>query len=201
MNENILDLRKYNISRYAEILEIILISLGVFLVPLFIPKLLEIVFGAGSAVTMNSQYVVGTIVNASIIIAGINIVGWKKLVGVVTLPSLAAVGGGLVFPGPASIFALYMIPAMWIGNFTIIFLYKYLFVNKKMNYVLSALAGILLKTAIIFGGFSLMATIVSTPQKIAEVLTLAMGANQIITATLGSILAFGIIKLAYKEKK
>lgn len=184
MNENILSLRKYDISKYAEIILIILVTLGLFLVPLFIPRLLETIFGAKSVISMNSQYIVGTIVNTCLIVTAINIKGWKKIIGIVTAPSLAAMAGGMIFPLPATIFTFYMIPAMWIGNFAIIYLYKYLFIKKNINYAISAGAGVLLKAAIIFGGFSLMTLVASIPEKIANILSVTMGVNQLITATI-----------------
>ena len=200
--EKCLDKRMYDISKYAEILEIILISFGIFLVPIILPQILNIVFGNTSAIASNSQYVVGAIVNASLIIAGVNVKGWKKIVGLVTLPSMSAILSGLVFKS-ATIFVVYMIPAIWVGNFTIIYLYRKLFVEKKLNYLFSSIIGIIVKATIIFTGFNLLTAINIIPKEnpVAAVLYTVMGANQLITATLGSILAFTIVKAVYRAKK
>jgi len=199
--ETCLDKRMYDISKYAGVIEIILISLGIFLVPLIIPQVLSIVFGATSSIATNSQYVVGTIVNASLIIAGVNVKGLKKIIGLVTLPSISAILSGFVF-GTASIFTIYMIPFIWIANFALIYLFKKLLLEKKLNYVKTASVGILAKASVIFAGFNLLLAtgVIASGTKVAEMLYLAMGVNQLITATLGSVLAFATLKVVYKRK-
>jgi len=95
-----------------------------------------------------------------------------------------------------------MIPAIWIGNFALIYLYKKLFVEKKINYVLASIAGIGVKVAVIFAGVSLLISTNIIPQasKIVAILYAAMGINQLITATIGSVLAFAILKTVYRKK-
>lgn len=200
--ENILSKRLYDISKYAEIIQIVLIALGVFLVPLVIPTLLSTIFGATSFISTNSQYVVGSLVNTALITAGINVKGWKKVISVVTLPSISAIMSGLVFQ-TASIYTVYMIPAIWIGNFAIIYLYKYLFVNKNINYIVSSIIAILVKVAVIFLGFNLLLLLNIVPQgsKIAETLIVVMGMNQLITACIGSVISFILIKTVYRKSK
>lgn len=159
-----LDLRKYDVSKYGEIIELILISIGIFLVPAIVPQILNAVFGATSAISSNSQYIIGIIVNASLIVAGVNVKGWKKIIGLVTLPSISAILSGFVFHS-ASIFTVYMIPAIWIGNFSIIYLYKKLFVEKKLNYILASIMGIAVKVSVIFAGFSLLTAVSVIPSR------------------------------------
>jgi len=197
-----LDKRMYELSKLGGVFEILLISIAIFLTPLILPQILNAVFGATSAIASNSQYVVGAIINASLIVAGVNVKGWKKIIGIVMLPSITAMLSGLVF-NIASIFTVYMIPAIWLGNLAIIYLYKKLFIEKKLNYILASIAGILVKGSIIFAGFSLLTAINIIPSgsKVAEVLSLGMGMNQLITATLGSILAFAILKIVYKKSE
>jgi hypothetical protein len=196
-----LNKRMYDISRYAEFVEIILIAIGIFLVPIIVPQILSAVFGATSSIATNSQYVVGTLVNSSLIIAGVNVKGWKKIVSLVTLPSLSALSSGLVLK-TGSVYTLYMIPAIWLGNFAIIWLYKKLFVEKKFNYILASVAGIAAKVALIFAGYNLLVltNIIPKGSKVATALYTAMGMNQLVTAILGSILAFAIFKTLYKKE-
>jgi len=198
---NYLNSRRYEISKYAEVVEIILISLIVLLTPIVVPQLLNIVFGETSLVATNSQYVVGSLVNTGLIVAAINIKGWKKIVSIITLPSISAMGSGLIFKS-ASIYTVYMIPAIWLGNFALVYLYKYLYVNKNINYILSSVLAIIAKVAIIFVGFNLevLTNIIPQGTKVVEMLKVAMGMNQLITATVGCIIAFGIVKLVYKNK-
>lgn len=198
--ENCLDQSTYALSKKREIMGISLISFGIFLVPLIIPQILSLVFGANSFIANNSQYIVGTIVNTALIMTAIHIEGWKKITGIITLPSLSALAGGLVF-SIGSIYTLYMIPAVWIGNFLIIYLYRKLFVQKHLSYIISSTAAILLKAGVIFAGYNLLLAVQVIPSgsKVAAMLFSAMGLNQVITAVCGSILAFAIFKLTYRK--
>lgn len=198
--EKCLNKKMYQVSKLAEIAEIIFISLAVFLIPMILPQIISAIFGANSWIATNSQYIVGTLVNASLIITGINVQGWKKVVGVVTLPSISAMLSGLIFMS-ATIYTVYMIPAIWIGNFILIYLYKYLFVNRNINYIITSAIAIASKVAIIFAGYGILLGINIIPQgsKVAEMLCVAMSLNQAITATLGSVLAFGVIGILYKR--
>lgn len=197
--ENILEKRMYDVSKATGYIEIILISLGAFLTPLILPELLKAIFSSESVIANNSQYVVGTIVNTSLIIAGINVKGWKKILGIITLPSISAILSSSIL-NTSSIYTVYMIPAIWIGNFLIVYLYRYLFVNKNKNYLLSSIISIIIKASVIFIGFNLLSITNIIPSgPIFNILFTAMGINQIITAILGSIIAFIIIKTFYKK--
>lgn len=200
MFENCLEKRYVNVSDLIEFLEIFFISLGVFLTPLVVPQILSFVFGANSFLATNSQYVVGAIVNTSLIIAGINIKGWKKIIGIVILPSISALLSGSVLH-LSSIYTLYMIPFIWLGNFALVYLFKFLFVSKKMNYILTSIIAILVKCAFIFGGYLVLLSTNVIPQnsKVAQVLMTSMGINQVITAAIGSIIAYAFVKLIYSK--
>ena len=198
MKERVLEKRLFDVSKQAEIIEVILIGLLAFLTPLIVPQLLNLIFGSG--IGSYSQYIVGTIVNSALIVAGINAKGWKKVIGIVTLPSLSALTSGLVLQ-TGSIYTVYMIPAIWIGNFAIIYLYKYLFIKKKFSYAISSIIAILTKVMAIFVGYNLLLAINLIPNGsvVAKTLYTAMGMNQLITALLGSVLAFGIVRLIYRK--
>lgn len=201
MNENCLQKRYADVSRLAEVIEIILISLGVFLTPLVIPQILSFVFGANSFLATNSQFVVGAIVNTSLVIAGINLKGWKKIFAIVFLPSISALFSGLVL-NLSAIYTVYMIPAIWLGNFALVYLFKLLFVSKKMNYLLTSICAILAKSALIFAGYHVLLWFNIIPQnsKVATVLFTSMGINQVITAAIGCTIAFALVKLLYSSK-
>ncbi|MGN1270121.1 MAG: hypothetical protein ACI4UU_04560 [Clostridia bacterium] len=196
--ESCLEKRYINISKLSEIVEMILISLGVFFTPLIVPQILSFVFGASSFLATNSQFVVGAIVNTCLIIAGINAKGLKKMLCVVFLPSISALLSGCVLHISA-IYTVYMIPFIWIGNFLLLILFKYLFVHKNINYIITSVCAILAKCAVIFAGYNIFvyANVIPQNSKVAQVLFTSMGINQIITAVLGSIIAFGLIKLVY----
>lgn len=97
----------------------------------------------------------GTIVNIALIFAGINLKGYKKIIGVITLPSISAICSGFIFK-TASIYTFYMIPAIWLENFMLVYLYRKIYLQKKKNYILTSIVTIITKTAIIFLGFNLL---------------------------------------------
>ncbi len=199
--ENCFDLKLVDLSKRTEIVVTVLIAIGALLTPFIVPQLLQIVFGKTSFIATNSQYVVGSIVNIALIFAGINLKGYKKIIGIITLPSISAICSGFIFK-TASIYTVYMIPAIWLGNFALVYLYRKIYVEKKKNYILASISAILVKTAIIFFGFNLLTwvSIIPGQGKVFEALQLSMGMNQLVTATIAVVIVAGIIG-AIKAKK
>ncbi len=189
--ENVLNKSMRDYSKQIDIMQIILICIGALIVPTFLASLLTKVFGANSFIASHSQIIVGSIVNTALIVTAINVKGWKKIVGIITLPSISTILGGYVFK-TASVYMAYMIPAIWIGNFAIVYLYKQLLLNKKLNYFVTGAIAIAVKVAIIFGGFSLLNIIGIFPEKLVQNLQIAMGTTQGITATIGVIISYTI---------
>lgn len=190
----------YDFSKKVDVIQTIIIALLAFLVPTFLGKLLSVVFGVQSFVATNSQLIVGSIVNCALVVSAINLKGWKKILFVVTMPSVSTIASGYIF-GPLSMPMIYMIPAIWAGNFTLILAFKYLMLNKKQNYFLAGLVGIIVKVAIIFGYFSVLNAFGVFPAKAVATLQKSMSLIQLITATVGTILAFGIYKAEGINKK
>lgn len=189
--ENVLNRAMRDYSKVLDITQIILISLVALLVPTFLGMLIKNIFGANSVITANSQIIVGSIVNTALIITALNVKGWKKIIGVITLPSISTILSGYVFKS-ASVYMAYMIPAIWLGNFAIVYLYKKLLLEKKWNYFLTGIIAIVVKVAIIFGGFSILNAFGIFPTKLVQNLQTAMGATQAITATIGMIIAYTV---------
>ena len=139
----------------------------------------------------------------------------EKTIAIATLPSMSTILGGLIFKD-ITLYSKTMIPAIWIGNFSFIMLYKLLYVNKKVNYPISAIIAIIVKAAIIYRkmkkryfvpeksikntqNFNIKTTV---PMPVKTTLNTAMGVTQLITATSGSILAFLVVistKIRSKE--
>ena len=149
------------------------------------------IFGAESVITSNSQIIVGSIVNTALIITAINVKGWKKIVSVITLPSISTILSGYVFK-TASVYMAYMIPAIWLGNFAIVYLYKKLLLEKNLNYFLTGVIAIIIKVGVIFGGFSLLNAFGVFPEKLVQNLQVAMSSTQAITATIGMMIAYTV---------
>ena len=196
-NEGIINKRVKDFSKGIDIMQTILIFLIALLVPTFLGGILSKIFGSTSVISTNSQLIVGTIVNAALVVSAINLKGWAKILGVVTMPSISTILSGYVF-GTASVYMVYMIPEIWIGNFALIYSYKFLMLGKNKHYFLAGIVGIIVKVAIIFALFNLINLFGVFPEKLVENLRNAMGMTQLITATLGVIAAFVIYKL---EKK
>ena len=193
-NEGIINKRVKDFSKGIDIIQTILIFLIALLVPTFFGRILSKIFGSTSVISTNSQLIIGTIVNATLVTAAINLKGWAKILGIVTMPSISTILSGYVF-GIASTYMVYMIPAIWIGNFALIYSYKFLMLGKNKHYFLAGIVGIIVKVAIIFALFNLINLFGVFPEKLVTTLSTAMGTTQLITATLGVILAFIIYKI------
>ena len=201
MEESCFNEVTYPLMKKYEVVQWIILSIFIFLVPAIIPQLISVIFGANSWIATNSQYVVGTIVNTVLITTAINVKGWKQIAGLITLPSISAMSSGLIFK-TANIYSVYMIPAIWLGNFTFVYLYRKLFIQKKINYIISSIVAIICKAAIIYLGFRAftLVSVIPNTGKIFNALNLSMGMNQLITATIASFIGFAIYK-AYSLKK
>lgn len=197
-NEGIIERRVKDFSKGIDIMQTILIFLIALLVPTFLGGILSKIFGSTSVISTNSQLIVGTIVNVALVTAAINLKGWAKILGVVTMPSISTILSGYVF-GTASVYMVYMIPAIWLGNFALIYSYKFFMLGKNKHYFLAGIVGIIVKVAIIFASFNIINLFGVFPEKLVTTLSTAMGMTQLITATLGVIIAFIIYKLENRK--
>lgn len=193
-NDLIMSQTAYDFSKKEDAIQTTIIALLAFLVPTFLARILSGVFGAQSVIATNSQLIVGSIVNTALVISAINLKGWKKILLVVTMPSISTIASGYIF-GPISMPMIYMMPAIWLGNFALIFSFKLIMLKMKKNYWISAIVGILAKVLIIYGLFCLIKLFEVFPQKAIPTLQKSMSLIQLITATIGCIIGFGIYKL------
>lgn len=164
-------LQEYNYSNLFENIEMISYSFLSFLVPLFIG---------------HPQLAVGIIVNTFLITAALNLRGYK-LLPIILLPSLGVLSRGIIF-GPYSIYLLYFIPFIWIGNSLMVFAFKYFKLQKKYNYYVTLGIGTAMKS-----GFLFLSAVVLYQLGIVPVVFLtAMGALQAVTALGGGVAAHGL---------
>jgi len=202
--ERVVDKKVCEFSKVGEIVQTILIIIGALLVPAVMPQILQAIFGKTSIIASNSQYIVGSIVNTALIMTGLNLKGWRKMLLVAILPSLSAIGSGYIF-GSLTKVTIFMIPGIWLGNFALIMLMKYFYANKKTNYILSAAVSVIVKVAIIFSVLNIWmaASVLPNQGAVATTLRDTMGLTQLITATIGAIISIVIIKCKekYYEKK
>ena len=188
----------YDFSQKVDIIQSIIIGLIAFLVPTFLAQFIQILFGAQSVLATHSQIIVGSLVNTALIVSAINVKGWKKIIGIVTMPSVSTILSGYVF-GTASVYMVYMIPAIWLGNFALIYAYKFILLGKKKNYFLAGIVGIVVKVLVIFGSFELLNVFSIFPAKLVSNLQMAMGYTQLITATIGMIISFVIYQIEKRK--
>lgn len=198
--ENTLNKSIYDFSEKVDIMQTMIISAIAFLVPTFLAQLIQMVFGKQSVIANHSQIIVGSIVNTALIMSAIHIKGWKKIIGIVTMPSISTVLGGYVL-GTASVYMVYMIPAIWLGNLALIYFYKLILLEKKKNYFLAGVLGILVKVFVIFGFFEILNAFGIFPAKLVTNLQMAMGLTQLITASIGMLIAFTIYKIEKRKLK
>jgi hypothetical protein len=164
------NLQDYVLGNVHEYFEMILYTGVCFFLPLFVG---------------HPQIFVGIMVNTLLIASALNVKG-TKLLPVIIAPSLGALSRGMLF-GPFTIFLVYMIPFIWIGNTILVFSFKWLKLKLKKNYWLTLGIGSLLKS-----GFLFLAAYVLYSLGIVPVIFLtAMGIMQLITALSGGIAAYG----------
>lgn len=194
----VINKRIKDFSKTVDCIQTILIFLIALLVPTFLGQLIKEVFGAGSIITQNSQLIVGSVVNTALIVTAINIKGWKKIAGIITMPSISTILSGYVFKS-ASPYMAYMIPAIWLGNFALVYSYKLIMLSKEKNYFLAGVVGIVTKVLIIGAGFMLLRLFNVFPEKLVTTLQTAMTTTQLITASIGSVIGFGIYELEKRK--
>jgi hypothetical protein len=166
-----LNFRILEFTKYREFIEVILLSFLSFAIPLYLG---------------HPQILVGVIVNALIIRTALTIKGWKIL-PTVLLPSIGALARGILF-GPFTVFLVYFIPFIWLGNLSIAYFSKLL---SKKNSIITVFVSSFIKTSIIFIPVLVLVKLSVVPNLFLK----SMGLVQLITAVVGSGVAFGITKV------
>lgn len=162
-------LQDYELTFARENLELLAYSVIGLLVPFLIAQ---------------PQFLVGSVVNAALVLGALNIRG-VKILPIILLPSIGVLLAGAIFGGLT--FALiYMMPLIWIGNSVLVLSIKELVLARKTNRLLALLIGSGLKSALLFAGASALFYFGFVP----AVLLGAMGIMQLQTALLGGGAAF-----------
>lgn len=132
------------------------------------------------------QLLTGTLVNC-LLILGTKFIDNKKILIISILPSIAAVLNGLVF-GKFTIFLVYFLPFIWLGNYTLI--KSIIYLKKKSPLSLSIILSIIVKTVILYT----TAFIYFKFNLVPKIFLTAMGVFQLTTGLIGGILFLGINK-------
>ena len=104
------------LSTFGRTLSVIIFSALCFAVPFLIG---------------HPQLFVGSVVNAALVFAALHFKKYQIL-PIIILPSLAVATRGLVF-GPFTIFLVYLIPFIWLGNMALVWGIKYFSFQRKLH--------------------------------------------------------------------
>jgi len=132
------------------------------------------------------QWLVGVIVNACLFSASI-FLPKKYFIPLAILPSLGVLARGLVF-GPLTMFLVYFLPFIWIGNIVLMFAFSYLF--SKIGYLKSIAVSSVAKFIILF----LISNVYFSLSIVPAIFLNVMGILQFFTAIGGGLIAFIILK-------
>lgn len=165
----IVSLQRFELSHRIQNIELFIYSLSCFFIPFLIG---------------HPQFLVGSVVNAFLVLSSLNLQR-HRLLPIIVLPSLGVLARGLIF-GPFTVFLIYFIPFIWVGNAVIVFGFKYLYLHKKLNYLLTLIISASLKASFLF----LVALILYKLHFVPAIFLTAMGITQLETALLGGFVAF-----------
>lgn len=129
------------------------------------------------------QLVVGSIVNTLLFVVSKRL-SRRELIMMAILPSLAAVGHGVLFGGLTG-YLIKLLPFIWVGNFLLMVIYRR--ISNKWGGVAIASA---LKAGWLWGAASLLSTMGVVPQ----IMVPLMGATQLATALIGGVGANLVMK-------
>lgn len=162
-------------ARTSEIVEFVAYSALALLIP----------FSLG-----HPQLLVGILVNACLVLTALNLKS-HKILPVALLPSMGVLARGLVF-GPFTMFLVYMIPFIWVGNLILVS------VMQKLSHKWLALGlGAVLKTVFLYS----IAILLIRNGLLPKVFATSMGLIQLYTALLGGILALSVQTIRTKAFK
>ncbi len=130
------------------------------------------------------QLLVGSLVNAALVYAALNVSASRAL-PVVFMPSIAALSRGVLF-GALTPFLAVMLPIIWAGNALLVYSIKALSA-RRVSFWISLPAAAVLKAGIIFVFASVMVQVDVLPPAMVS----AMGLVQLWTALIGAAIAVG----------
>ncbi|MCL2756033.1 MAG: hypothetical protein FWE45_03220 [Firmicutes bacterium] len=217
-------LHTHTTRKYVDTIVFVSIALALGILCFAIPLINSTYISSDSFFGRNHQFFVGPAVNAALVLAAIKVRGWVKVISLVMLPSISSIALGLWF-AVGGLPMLYMVPAIWLGNTALVLAFKFIYnqgikkqepaplyknepTSKKLKhtelrYSIAAIIGIGAKVGIIFGVFIILRSFGVFPTPAATAMWTVMGINQLITATAGCIIAYGVVKTTHfiKSKK
>lgn len=138
-------------------------------------------FGLG-----HPQWFVGTAVNACLFLTAI-FLPKKYWLPIAILPSLGMLARGLVF-GPLTMFLVYFLPFIWLGNLVLLFIFSKIAIPKKVG--IAVFVSALAKFLFLF----IIANIYFKFSIVPALFLQTMGIFQLLTAVGGGLVSFLIFK-------
>ena len=166
-----LNKQEYKLGYIQENIELVIYSALCLFIPFFLG---------------HNQFLIGTIVNASLILAALNLKKYK-LLPIILLPSIGVFSRNLIF-GNFTMFLVYMIPFIWIGNSILVLTFKKFSLVKKFNKGFTLVLAASLKTLFLF----LAAFVLVKSSILPTIFLTTMGLMQFYTAVTGGILALSL---------
>lgn len=182
MNDLFVKKQSYEMEERQENIEMIIYSAFCFFVPFFLG---------------GPQIAVGIMVNMALVMAALNVRG-EKLLPVIIMPSIGVLLRGILF-GPFTMFLIYMIPFIWMGNALLVLVFKKLCSKVKVKRAISLVIGAVAKSLFLFGAaFAFFSAGV-----LPKLFLTTMGAMQLYTALIGGFAALSLQKIRklFKEKR
>jgi len=139
---------------------------------------------------IHNQFITGPIVNATLFL-GTVILGPASAMLIGLVPSVVALASGLL-PMPLAP----MVPFIMISNAILVWTFSYF---RKINFGSGVVVASLVKYAFLYGTSLIVVNLISNQNIAAKAVTTMMAWPQIVTALIGGVIAFGVLK-AYKAK-
>jgi hypothetical protein len=140
---------------------------------------------------IGNQFITGSIVNATLLIS-VAILGIQNGLLIGIIPSIIALATGLL---PAVLAP--MVPFVIMGNALLVLLFGYLL---KRNYWLGAITGAILKFGFLWATSSIVIDLLVN-QQLAGKVAMMMSWPQLVTVVIGSLLAYGTLRLLRQIRK
>lgn len=131
------------------------------------------------------QLLTGIIVNTLLFVAASRLKP-KALLPLLILPSLGAFSHGALF-GPLTMFLIYFLPIIWLGNYALV---KIFTAMESYPFLMRIFFSATIKSLLLY----LIAQIYFSAHIVPQVFVTSMGMFQFITALLGGLVAYFIIK-------
>lgn len=137
----------------------------------------------------HSQLATGTIVNSMLLFSVIKLSSKSTLL-IAVLPSLAVLARGMIF-GPLTVFLIYFLPFIWLGNLFFMNIFKKSYL--KIGFVPGLLISSIIKALFLY----IVANIFFNFHIIPIAFLTSMGIIQLLTALLGGGLTWIVVNLKH----